>query len=93
MTIYLKDPASSVDYSLDWTGWLTANEAITSTQWSIDPSGGDAPTLGAETAAGATRSVFVSGGALGQRYRLNCNIQTDGGRTVDRSLIIRIAER
>lgn len=93
MTIYLKDPASSVDYSLDWSSWLAAGEAITSTSWSIDPSGASSPALGVETEAGATRSVFIAGGAPGHRYRLTCRIRTDGGRTVERSLIIRIAER
>lgn len=93
MAVYLKDPASSVDYSLDWSGWLSAAETINSTQWSIDPSGPSAPILGNETANDATRSVFVSGGTLGHRYRLTCRIQTDEGRTVDRSLTIQIAER
>lgn len=93
MTIYLKGPASSVDYSLDWSSWLASEEAITSTIWSIEPSDASAPTLGLETETGATRSVFIAGGMPGQRYRLTCRIQTDGARTVDRSLIIRIAER
>ncbi len=93
MAIYLKDPSSSVDYSVDWSEWLSASEAIVSTTWSIDPAGVLAPTLGAETASGTTRSVFVSGGTLGERYRLSCHIQTDGDRTADRSVIIRIAER
>ncbi len=93
MAIYLKDPASSVDYSVDWSEWLSASESIASTTWSIDPSSASAPSLGVETTSDTTRSVFVSGGTLGERYRLNCRIQTDGGRTADRSLIIRIAER
>jgi len=93
MAIYLKDPASSVDYSVDWGEWLAASEAIVSTTWSIDPAGASAPLLGVETVSETTRSVFVSGGTLGERYRLSCRIQTDGGRTADRSLIIRIAER
>ncbi len=93
MAIYLKDPSSSVDYSIDWSAWLSDTEAIASTTWSIDPSGASAPSLGAENAVDTVRSIFVSGGTLGQRYRLTCRIQTDGGRTVERSLTIRIAER
>lgn len=93
MAIYLKDPSSSVDYSVDWSEWLSDAESITSTTWSIDPSGNSAPSLGAESAMDTTRSVFVSGGTLGERYRLSCRIQTDSGRTVDRGLTIRIAER
>ncbi len=93
MSIYLKDPSSSVDYSIDWRAWLSDTETITSSTWSIDPAGASAPSLGAENAADTIRSIFVSGGTLGQRHRLTCSIQTDAGRTVDRSLTIRIAER
>ena len=93
MAIYLKDPSSSVDYSIDWAAWLEEPETIASTTWSINPSGILAPTLGTEGASDTTRSIFVSGGTVGQRYRLTCRIQTDAGRTVDRSLTIRIAER
>lgn len=93
MTIYPKDPASAVDFSVDWAEWLTAGEAITSAVWSIAPQGAGAPTLGQTTDGGAVQGVFVSGGTLGHRYRLTCHIETDAGREADRSLNLRIMEQ
>ncbi|WP_262694478.1 phage fiber-tail adaptor protein [Kordiimonas aquimaris] len=93
MTLYLKDPQSTVDYSVDWTTWLVAGEAITSTEWSITPSDTSAPTLGNIIDGDTVQGVYVSGGIAGRRYHLTCRIETDAGRQADRSLSLRIMER
>ncbi|NVJ71383.1 MAG: hypothetical protein HWE08_13560 [Alphaproteobacteria bacterium] len=93
MTLYAKDPDSTVDYSFDWAAWLTADETITATSWTISPSDSGAPNLGAQTAAGTVQGIFLSGGVAGNRYRLTCHIETDAGRTGERSLTLRIMER
>jgi hypothetical protein len=93
MSVFAKDPQSEVDFSLDWTDWITSGEVITSALWSIDPSDVSAPTLGASQSSGSVQSVYVSGGVPGSRYRLSCQIQTDAGRTADRSLTLRIMEQ
>jgi len=90
MPLHAKDPSATLDYSFDWSDWLQGAEAITSTNWSVTPTGG--LTLGAETAAGNTRGVFVSSGTLGARYRLTCQIETDLGRTAEQSLAVRVME-
>ncbi|MBL4837124.1 MAG: hypothetical protein JKY34_06055 [Kordiimonadaceae bacterium] len=92
MTVFAKDPASTVDYSFDRAGWLTLSEGITSAVWSVDPPSGAAPTLGTEITVGTTRGIYVSGGVAGHRYRLSCKIETDAGRAAERSLIIRVME-
>lgn len=92
MTVYAKDPASVVDYSFDWSGWLTPGETISEDTWSIDPASGGAPTLGSEIGAGNTRGIYVSGGIPGHRYRLSCLITTDAGRTAERSVTLRVME-
>ena len=93
MTMYPKDPQSTVDFSIDWAEWLTANETITSTSWSVVPNDASAPTLGATTDGGAVQGVYVSGGTVEGRYRLTCHIETDSGRSADRSLNLRIMEQ
>ncbi|MEX0299200.1 MAG: hypothetical protein AB3N28_09025 [Kordiimonas sp.] len=92
MTVFAKDPASTVDYSFDWAGWLTSGEQISSATWSVDPISANAPTLGTEIAAGTTRGVYVSGGVAGHRYRVACKIETDAGRVAERSLTLRVME-
>lgn len=92
MTVFAKDPAATLDYSFDWSAWLAPGEVITTDSWAIEPSGAGAPTLGAKTVTGATHAVLVSGGTAGHRYRLSCHIETDAGRTAERSAAIRVME-
>lgn len=92
MTVFAKDPASSVDYSFDWSGWLATNERITETDWTIDPPSSEAPKLGTRVEVGSTKGIYVSGGQAGHRYRLSCAIKTDAGREATRSLTLRVME-
>lgn len=93
MTVYAKDPSSQVDYSFDWANWLTADETIHSTNWSVAPLGSGALVLGGAIEVGTVRGRYVSGGHVGHRYRLSCAIETSAGRTAERSIIIRVMER
>lgn len=93
MTVYAKDPSSAMDYSFDWANWLTANETITSTNWTVDPSGSGTLVFGNAIETGSVRGRYVSGGQVGHRYRLSCKIVTSAGRTAERSVIIRVMER
>lgn len=93
MSLYIKDPGSTVDYSFDWAAWLTGGESIAATSWSVEPAGAGAPQLGTEVASGTVRGVYLSAGQAGGRYRLTCQIETDAGRTGERSLALRIMEQ
>lgn len=92
MTVFAKDPASSVDYSFDWAGWLTSGEQITAATWSVDPVSDTAPQLGTSIDTGSVRGIYVSGGVAGHRYRLSCRVETDAGRVAERSLTLRVME-
>ncbi len=93
MTVFAKDPASTVDYSVDWSDWLASDELITNTLWDIVPIEPLGLVTGVEQAGSAVRSVTVSGGVAGNVYRLACTISTDAGRTVARGMTIRCLER
>lgn len=92
MTVFAKDPSSSVDYSFDWAGWLTGAEQITTTNWSVDPVSEGAPQLGTELGSSSKKGIYVSGGIAGHRYRLSCRVETDAGRVAERSLTLRVME-
>jgi hypothetical protein len=83
-----KDPNAVLDYTIDWTRWLAADQVVTS-EWLV-PTGltkvGDS-----KTASSAT--VWLSGGTAGQSYTVTNRITTTGGRTEDRSFTIRVEER
>ncbi|WP_262689789.1 phage fiber-tail adaptor protein [Kordiimonas aestuarii] len=93
MAMHAKDPSATVDYSFDWAAWLTGGETITNADWRVDPAGDDAPTLSNPVNGGHTRGILVSGGVRGARYRLTCTIETDAGRTGERSLSLYVMER
>ena len=92
MTIFAKDPNSTLDYSFDWSGWLAPGETINADSWTVTPSGASALSLSGQDAEGNLVSVNVSGGTVGHRYRLSCQISTDSGRTAERSTAIRVME-
>ena len=92
MTVFAKDPSSTLDYSFDWSGWLAPGEKITSDAWAVMPTGGDAPILSGENLDGSLTAINVAGGHVGNRYRLSCQIETDAGRTAERSTVLRVME-
>ena len=92
MSVFAKDPSSTLDYSFDWSAWLAPGEAIQNEIWSIEPDGAQAPILSGESRTGAVTAINVAGGVAGNRYRLNCKIETDLGRTAERSSAIRVME-
>lgn len=88
MTHFLKDPDSTLDYTLDWEEWL-AGDTISSSTWAVpaDMTEEDA----SETATTAT--VWLSGGLSGVTYAVVNQIATAGGRVDQRSLSIRCIDR
>lgn len=86
---YTKDPQAVLDYSLDWSLWLSDLEAITVAAWSV-PAG---LTKDSETLDSAIATVWVSGGTAGVDYTITCTVTTDQGRTDQRSLLLRCRDR
>ena len=90
MTVKPIDRDETLDYSVNWANWLQAGETISTSAWSIAPSD---PTLSGATEAAGVTTTFVSGALRGRVYRLTNRIATTGGRTAERSLILRGMER
>ena len=85
---YTKDPNAVLDYTVDWTRWLAADQVATS-EWII-PSG---LTRMADSKTSTSATVWLSGGNVGQSYTVTNRITTAAGRTEDRSFTIRVEER
>ncbi len=94
MPYLLIDPDETLDYSCDWAVFLddagSPADAIQTSTWSVTPAG---PTLSGEVTTGAVATVFVSGAALGEIYRLTNRIATLQGRTAERSTTLRCENR
>jgi hypothetical protein len=88
---YTKDPSACLDYSWDWTDWLTGiGDTISSATVTV-PDGLTA--AGDKAVADAVITQFVSGGTIGETYTLVCQITTSGGRIDERSIYLIISNR
>jgi len=85
---FAKDPDAVLDYSVDWTRWLAGDE-ITTSEWIV----GSGLTKASETNSPTKATVWILGGAAGQSYSVTNRITTTGGRTEDRSFLIKVEER
>lgn len=82
-----KDPSEVMDYTINWTNLLVGAETISTSTWSVSPSG---LTLGTESDATPNTSIWLSGGTAGTTYMVNCRITTSGGRTHERTILIEV---
>ena len=91
MSAFTKDPDAVLDYKVDWSEWLPSGDTITASTWiSSDPT---VLVIDADTFTTTTATVWLSGGEVRRKYTVTNRITTDGGRTDDRSITIRIAEK
>lgn len=84
----LKDPASVLDYKVEWSTWL-ADDTIDTSSWTV-PTG---ITKDSDTHTTTAATIWLSGGTVGETYKLTNRITTAGGRTDERSFTISIRER
>lgn len=91
MTTFVKDPQAQLDFSVDWSDWLTDPETISASSWTI-PTG---LTLVAQSYTTTTATVFLSGGTVGRSYVVSNQITTNNAtpRIDERSFTITVQER
>lgn len=91
--LFIKDPNAILDYSVDWSAWLisstTSADTISTSTW-IVPSG-ITQTTNSHTNTVAT--VWLSGGSADSTYELTNRITTAGGRTDDRTILIKVQNK
>ena len=87
---YTKDPASVLDYTIDWgTNWLAAGETISTSAWTVE----SGITKDSDSNTTTTATVWLSGGTAGTVYTVTNRITTSAGRTAERSLYIKVEDR
>jgi hypothetical protein len=84
----LKDPSAVLDYTIDWSEWLDADNLSTAT-WTVDA--GLTSVLESNTTKAAT--IWLSGGVVGTSYMVSVRIVTAAGRTDDRTFQINVVNR
>jgi hypothetical protein len=90
--VLIKDPAAELDYGFDWgmDGWLATGETITTSTWTV---AAGLTQTSSGISGGKVATVWLSGGVAGTDYLVTNRIVTDGGRTDERSLTIRVRQR
>lgn len=86
---FIKDPSAKLDYEWDWSDWLAVGETIASYVLTV-------PTGLIQTAAsntGTSISVTLSGGTLGARYAVVCQITTSAGLIDQRTIYLTVEDR
>ena len=87
--VFHKDPDAVLDYQWDWSEWLAVSETITAVV--ITPDTG--LTLDSQSNTNTTVTAWLSGGTVGEGYRVVCSITTSAAREDDRSIYLICRER
>lgn len=87
---YIKDPSAVLDYRVDWSQWLPANDRIVASSFAVVDS--DDLVIDDSSFDDTSATVWLSGGVAGQRYVVTNHITTEDGREDDRSLTITAKE-
>ena len=85
-TTFTKDPAATLDYSVDWTEFLETGEIIADSEWTV-PTG---LTLVTDSHTDTKGIIWLSGGTLGKSYEVVNRITTDNtpARIDERTIVI-----
>lgn len=87
---YKKDPDATLDYTFDWSAWLTPiADSIVSVTWVLT----SGITKVSESHTTTTATAFISGGVVDATEELTCRITTAGGRIDDRTVSLDIINR
>lgn len=88
----LKTPSAVLPFGVTWAAWLAAGETITDSTWTV-PAGITEETAPASAVTDGVATIWLSGGTLGEKYRVTNHIVTSQGREDERSIIIEVVIR
>lgn len=77
-----KDPTANLDYGFNWSSWLQTGETITTATVTVPT--GITLAQSAQIVSGVV-VFWLSGGAVGNSYLIECEVTTSQGRTDSRS--------
>ena len=92
-----QDPQATLDYTIDWGEWIAVNNVVVTSSWGIESiendntpmttsSNGFDPLL-------STTYIVLSGGTVGNHYRITNTITTSNNLTEERYFRIFIRDR
>lgn len=86
-----KDPDEILDYTIDWSARLVTDTIATSV-WILDVGITETTQSFTNTPPQST-TIWLSGGTLGASHAITNRITTNGGRTMDQTVKLKIKAR
>lgn len=86
---FTKDPGATLDFSIDWTTWLSG-DTITISAWSV-PSG--ITSVSETITSSRITTIWLSGGSVGGYYSLVNTITTAGSRVNEMTITIAVQDQ
>ena len=93
MTLLMKDPEATLDYSVDWGAEYLSGDALAESQWAVSPAEPGGVTIVSDRFDLLIATVEVAGGIAGRLYRLTNHVATAEGRQDNRSIMLRVEKR
>lgn len=93
MSFLLKDPDSLLDYSIDWGIDYLDDDAIETSDWTVEPAEPGGVAITASRHDLKVAAVDVGGGIAGRIYRLTNQVTLVSGREDRRSVMLRVERR
>jgi hypothetical protein len=84
--IYRKDPDEILDYGFDWSN--LAPDIIVASEWIVE----EGLTAESDSFDADSATVWLSGGAAGCNYLARNRVETAGGRTYERALLVEVRD-
>lgn len=96
---FKKDPASTLDYVIDYAEWLVDGDFVVASSWTVETIVGDPtplvevpPPTGNSFEANLTR-VWLAAGTRGVTYTVTNQVTTSDGRVDERSIFIEVRNK
>lgn len=93
MTLLLKHPDATLDYSVDWGAEYLCGDALAESNWTVIPAEAGGVEIVSDRYDLLVTTVQVSGGIAGRIYRLTNHVLTAEGREDSRSIMLRVEKR
>lgn len=91
------DPDSRLDYTLDWSEWLSGTDSVATATWTVSTIAGDPAPATVDTTTinsllGTTTAIVV-GGTAGNIYTATCRVNTANGLIDERTFRLVVKNR
>lgn len=93
MAFFLKDPAASIDYAVDWGAGYLGAQVIVQSAWSVEPGEPGGVVVNATVRGDRRSGATLGGGVPGHVYRVTNRVTLSDGRIDERGIALRVEQR